>query len=122
MIGRASLMPLPIELQQRLAAPLAGVSAALAAISMPAPRRCAGSAAARDAASPHRAAGLCRRKSQPCRGEGLTRGVASDIAERFFALGFSLEQMRQNLKDLERCVAVWAGAPVTPTNREDQTR
>jgi len=56
------------------------------------------------------------------RGEGLTRGVASDIAERFFAVGFSLEQMRQNLLDLERCVAVWAGASVTETSKEDQAR
>ena len=45
------------------------------------------------------------------RSEGLTRGLPGDVAERFFALGFSLEQMRQNLKDLERCVADWAEAP-----------
>jgi hypothetical protein len=42
------------------------------------------------------------------RQEGLTRGLPGDVAERFFAIGFSLEQMRQNLKDLERCVAEWA--------------
>ena len=48
------------------------------------------------------------------RSEGLTRGVPGDVAERFFALGFSLEQMRQNLKDLERCVAAWADAPPVP--------
>ena len=42
------------------------------------------------------------------RSDGLTRGVPSDVAERFFALGFSLEQMRQNLKDLERCVSHWS--------------
>jgi hypothetical protein len=45
------------------------------------------------------------------RSEGLTRGVAGDVLERFFALGFSLEQMRRNLKDLERCVAAWAESP-----------
>ncbi len=42
------------------------------------------------------------------RKEGLTRGIPGDVLERFFALGFSLEQMRQNLKDLGRCVAEWA--------------
>ena len=42
------------------------------------------------------------------RSEGLTRGLPADAAERFFALGFSLEQMRQNLRDLERCVAEWS--------------
>lgn len=45
------------------------------------------------------------------RGEGLIRGLPGDVAERFFALGFSLEQMRQNLKDLERCVAEWSEMP-----------
>ncbi len=42
------------------------------------------------------------------RSDGLTRGVAGDVTERFFALGFSLEQMRQNLRDLERCVSDWS--------------
>jgi hypothetical protein len=34
--------------------------------------------------------------------------VQADAAERFFALGFALEQLRQNFKDLERCVTDWA--------------
>jgi len=46
------------------------------------------------------------------RREGLTRSLPGDVAERFFALGFALEQMRSNCKDLERCVAEWAGLPV----------
>jgi hypothetical protein len=44
----------------------------------------------------------------------LTRGMPGDAAERFFALAFSLEQMRQNLIDLERVVAEWADAPRPP--------
>jgi hypothetical protein len=53
------------------------------------------------------------------RGEGLTRGLAADVAERFFALGFSLEQMRQNLKDLERCVAQWTESRVVSDGKEE---
>jgi len=45
------------------------------------------------------------------RAEGLTRGVSGDVAERFFALGFCLEGMRKNLKDLERCVSTWCESP-----------
>jgi hypothetical protein len=45
------------------------------------------------------------------RGEGLTRGLPGDAIERFFALGFSLEQMRQNLIDLERVVTEWSSTP-----------
>jgi hypothetical protein len=37
--------------------------------------------------------------------------VPVDVAERFFALGFSLEQMRQNLNDLDRCHADWCEPP-----------
>ena len=47
------------------------------------------------------------------RSEGLTRGLPGDAAERFFALGFSLEQMRQNLRDLARVVAEWSETPPT---------
>ena len=39
------------------------------------------------------------------RREGLTRNLPSDAVERFFALGFALEQMRDNFKDLQRWVA-----------------
>ena len=55
------------------------------------------------------------------RSEGLTHGLPGDAAERFFALGFSLEQMRQDLKDLERCVAEWSEtSPITVAREEDQ--
>jgi len=122
MIGRASLVPLPIELQQRLAAPLARVSAALVSYLN------ASAEALRKGLLPpailpvRNALQAYAEEVVAVRGEGLTRGVASDIAERFFAVGFSLEQMRQNLLDLERCVAVWAGASVTETSKEDQAR
>ena len=39
------------------------------------------------------------------RREGLTRGWANEAVERLFALGFALEQMHQNFRDLARCVA-----------------
>jgi hypothetical protein len=41
--------------------------------------------------------------------EGVTRSLPGDAAERFFALGFALEQMHSNFKDLERYVAECAG-------------
>jgi hypothetical protein len=37
--------------------------------------------------------------------EGLTLGLAVETAERIFALGFALEQVRHNFHDLDRCVA-----------------
>jgi hypothetical protein len=114
MIGRASVVPLPAGLQQRLALPLKRVSDAFAeylraaAVSLQKgtlpPAISPVQAALRDYAA----------EVAAVRSEGLTRGVPGDVAERFFALGFSLQQMRQNLKDLERCVATWADSPAIP--------
>lgn len=44
------------------------------------------------------------------RAEGLTRVLPVGGAERFFATGFALEQMRQNFVDLERVVTEWGPA------------
>ena len=45
------------------------------------------------------------------RREGLTREMKSETAERFFALGFALEQLREHLLEIHRVVGEWAGAP-----------
>jgi hypothetical protein len=42
------------------------------------------------------------------RREGLTRDMPSDMVERFFALGFALEQLREHLADLHRVIGEWA--------------
>ena len=111
MIGRASVVLLPAELQRRLALPLTRVSDAIVEYL----RKTA--AALRNATFPPSIAPVeaalqaYGAEVASVRSEGLTRGLPGDVAERFFALGFSLEQMRQNLKDLERCVADWAEAP-----------
>jgi len=43
------------------------------------------------------------------RREGLTRALSTGEIERLFALGFALEQLRQNFSDLARCVQELAG-------------
>src|SRR6266700_2914797 len=120
MIGRASVVPLPSELQARLAAPLAKVSDAIA-IYLGATAAALRSGVGAPAIWPiHEALQGYAAEIASLRSEGLTRGLPGDVAERFFALGFSLEQMRQNLKDLERCVAEWSETPsVATTPAED---
>jgi hypothetical protein len=114
MIGRASVVPLPAALQQRLASPLKRVNDAFADYLK------AAAASLRKATLPpaispvHAALRDYAAEVAAVRSEGLTRGVPGDVAERFFALGFSLEQMRQNAKDLERCVTAWADSPAMP--------
>jgi len=117
MIGRASVVPLPANVQARLARPLSDVSNAIvdymraAAVSL---RNGSGVGGIQpvDTALQAYAAEVAALRS-----EGLIRGVPVDVAERFFALGFSLEQMRQNLNDLDRCHAEWCEKPATTATR-----
>ncbi len=119
MIGRATVVPLPLQLQTRLTAPLAKVSDAIVSYlramadalrtGMGAPAIWPVRTALQDYAA----------EVAAVRGEGLIRGQPGDVAERFFALGFSLEQMQQNLKDLERCVAEWSERPSEASPRAE---
>jgi hypothetical protein len=121
MIGRATVVPLPAELQQRLAGPLARVSAAMVSY-LRAIAEALRSGTGAPAIWPVQVAlQAYSAEVAALRSEGLTRGIPGDVAERFFAIGFSLEQMRQNLKDLERCVAEWTENVELPTKRERET-
>jgi len=113
MVGRASVVPLPANVQARLARPLSDVSNAIVSyMQSVAGSRRSGAGAAEiqpvDAALQAYATEVAALRS-----DGLIRGLPVDAAERFFALGFSLEQMRQNLNDLSRCHADWCEAVAT---------
>jgi hypothetical protein len=121
MIGRASVVPLPAELQQRLAAPLARVSQTMVDY-----LRTIATALRTGRGAPaiwpvQAALEAYAAEVAAVRSDGLTIGIPGDVAERFFALGFSLEQMRQNLRDLERCVSYWADSPaIVPAKSNDE--
>lgn len=111
MIGRASVVPLPLDLQVRLAAPLARVNETIAGY-LGAIAATLRNGSGSPAIWPVQAAlEAYAAEVATVRSDGLTRGLPGDVAERFFALGFALEQIRQNLKDLERCVSDWAETP-----------
>jgi uncharacterized membrane protein YccC len=121
MIGRASVLPLPSELQVRLAAPLAQVRQSMTAY-LKAAAAALRSGRGAPAIFPVQAALQDYAANVAAvRSEGLTRGVAAEAVECFFALGFSLEQMQQNLKDLERCVSAWADAPATDGSAKSES-
>jgi uncharacterized membrane protein YccC len=111
MIGRAAGAPTPQVLSAALQDPIAQVAnvgaahlraSAVALKARRGPRPIAPLEAAFDRYSDEVAR---------LRREGLTRGLAADEVERFFAISFAFEQMRQNFRDLERCVAEWATLP-----------
>jgi uncharacterized membrane protein YccC len=108
MIGRAAIVPLPDAFRMRLQAPLARVGTTAADY-----MRASGAAllARRDPPSLEdleTALEAYAAEIVAVRAEGLTRDLPGDAAERFFAIGFALEQMHQNFNDLKRCVAEWA--------------
>jgi uncharacterized membrane protein YccC len=111
MIGRECQVALPENVQARLDGPLSGVRGTIAGYL----REVAGSL--RNGVNPPAfqpidlALQAYAEEVAAVRRDGLIRGLPGDAAERFFALGFSLEQMRQNLLDLDRCVAEWSATP-----------
>ncbi|HLK80302.1 MAG TPA: FUSC family protein [Xanthobacteraceae bacterium] len=104
MIGRAAAEPLPEKIRQRLGPPLARVAETAAAYL----RQSGEALVARHARSPlpeaEAALDGCADAFAAIRREGLTVGLPVDTVERIFALGFVLEQLRRNFRDLERCV------------------
>ncbi len=115
MIGRAAASPLPETIGRRLEPQLAHAGTALADYL----RACAAALRGRPPPSLNAvelALDAYAAEIAALRREGLTRSLPSEAAERFFALGFALEQMRSNFKDLERCVAEWA-APAEHAGR-----
>jgi uncharacterized membrane protein YccC len=109
MIGRAAITPLPEVFGTRLESPLRHVGVAFADY-----LRASGAALLAHRGPPslntvESALDAYAAEVAALRRERFTQNLPGDAAERFFALGFALEQMHQNFKDLERCVAVWAG-------------
>jgi uncharacterized membrane protein YccC len=108
MMGRAGGEPLPDALQARLEPRLARIEEAVAARL----RQSGEALTDRREPSPPTAAeaafGDFAETFAMVRVEGLTRNLPVDEVERLFTLGFALDQMRQNMRDLDRCVSEWA--------------
>ncbi len=110
-IGRAGAKPLPEVLRGRLAALLTRVGAAASDFLND-------SAAALGARRPpppldafEAALAGYTAEVEAVRSEGLTAPLTANEVEPVFALGFALEQLRQNFIDLRRCVQDYARRP-----------
>ena len=108
MVGRAASTPLPAVILLRFGPLLTQAREATSAF-----LHDCGVALARREAPPSRDAIRAARQAYAAevvaaRHDHMTSDLASDVAERFFALGFALDQMNGNLRDLERIVSEWA--------------
>jgi uncharacterized membrane protein YccC len=109
MIGRAAASPLPEAIRTRLEPDLARVGSASSGY-----LRGSGAALSAGRAPPplddlESALDAYAGEVAALRRDGVTRTLSVDEVERFFALGFALEQMRANFRDLGRRVAELAG-------------
>jgi uncharacterized membrane protein YccC len=104
-IGRAAVVPLPDAFLPRLAPRLARASESVADYV----RAIAAALSARQAPPSldrvEAALDGYAAEFAALRREGFTRALAEQAAERIFALGFALDQLRLHLRDLARCVA-----------------
>ena len=110
MIGRAAVVPLPQSLGPRLEPRLAAVGVAFADYMRASGVALLSGQGPPSAEAEEAALAAFSSEIDALRREGFTRSLSSDAAECFFALAFALEQMHKNFKDLERCVAEWAGS------------
>ena len=117
MIGRAAVVKLPDHLQARLGPMLEEVRRSAVAYV----RDSRAAHLAREAPPSLEAFEQALRvyagEIAALRAEGLTRGLPADVTERFFTVGFALEQLHQNFIDLHRCVATWSEARRSPMRR-----
>lgn len=108
MIGRAASAPLPDVILLRFGPVLTQAREAISAYL----HDCGTALAARQAAPSRDAIRAARQayaaEVTAARHDHMTRDLPGDVAERFFALGFALDQMNGNLRDLERIVSEWA--------------
>jgi uncharacterized membrane protein YccC len=114
MIGRAAAVPLPEAFRSRLAPRLADIGETAGDYL----RACAGALLARrgppSPAAVEAALDSYDAEFAAMRSEGLTRNLSEETAERVFALGFALEQLRRNFNDLGRCITEFAPTDPAP--------
>lgn len=117
-IGRAAVAPLPDAFLPRLGPALARVCESAAEYF----RKSAAALAAREGPPPlaavEAALDCYAAEFAELRREGFTGALAEEAAERIFALGFALEQLRLHLRDLARCLAELTPSPAITVAEE----
>jgi hypothetical protein len=104
-VGRAAMAPMPDTFLPRLEPCLAGVSESVADYFRASAAALSGRQAPPALDAVEAALDCYAAEFAALRREGFTRALADEAAERIFALGFALDQLRLHLRDLARCVA-----------------
>jgi uncharacterized membrane protein YccC len=118
MVGRAASEPLPAEFQGRLGPSLQGFRAVATAYLRASAAALAGRGEPAPLAPVQSALDAYGAEVAAVRADGLTRTLPGELAERFFAIGFALEQMHQNFRDLDMRVTEWTQPSRIVAHRE----
>src|SRR5262245_24624193 len=110
-IGRAAVAPLPNGLPERLGPLLAPIAASTSDYLLASARALAARRLPPALDPVETALGAYASEVAAIRREGLTRPLSSSDVERWFALGFALQQLQQDFLDLARSVQDWARGP-----------
>jgi uncharacterized membrane protein YccC len=105
MIGRAAVVSLPDAFQARLGPALACFREAATDYLRRSSAALIGGRAPPALDAVDETLGAYTAAMAALRSEGLTRNLPSDAVEHIFTLGFALEQLHRNFRDLNRCVA-----------------
>ncbi|MGA2126599.1 MAG: FUSC family protein [Xanthobacteraceae bacterium] len=111
MVGRAAAVPLPEAFQARLGPRLAQVATTAAEYLRRSGEALRGRRDPPPLEPAEAALAGCAEAFEAVRRDGLTRDLPVDTVERIFALGFTLDQLLQNFRDLQRCVRDAARSP-----------
>ncbi len=108
MTGRAAVMPLPGAFRARLGPALARCRGAMTGYLRQSGAALIGRRAPPALGAVEEALGDYVAAMAALRSEGLTRPLPGDVLEHIFTLGFALEQLHRNFRDLERCLAKYS--------------
>jgi uncharacterized membrane protein YccC len=109
-IGRAAVQPLPEVFRKRLCPSIEQIAESAAAFAEDSGKALL-SRAAPGLDAFEKALAAYDAEIAAMRAEGLTRSLSGEAVERLFGLGFALEQLHQDLKDLSRWVFDSARTP-----------
>jgi uncharacterized membrane protein YccC len=107
-IGRAAANPLPAGISEKLIPLISDAGAKIGKHLIDAAGALDKGLRSPPSAAMAAAFEACASAIAALREEGQTRSLSGREVEQLFALGFALDQLRENIRDLDRCVNDWA--------------
>ncbi|HEY8142462.1 MAG TPA: FUSC family protein [Kofleriaceae bacterium] len=119
MIFRATSVPFPAPVGERLAPRIGSIAGAASTYLRDLAAAFETRAAPPMPTNVHAALTAYAAEVDAIRADGLTRGLPTDAVERLFSLGFAFDQLSENLASLAGYCGLYARPPIKPPARAD---